>query len=374
MDELIRLRHELHRNPELSGQERATGKRIRFYLNKYRPDELLTGIAGEGMAAIYNGVDSGPTIMLRCDMDALPITEAVNRQHMSSVPGVCHACGHDGHMVMVSGVAAKIKENPIKRGRVILFYQPSEENGLGARQSIERLKELNLFPDYAFAFHNMPKFPLGSIVLGKNTFSAASKGLVIRLVGMSSHAAHPEKGNNPALAIAKITQELCSLTSKHTFNQFVLLTVIHIRLGEVAFGTSPGEGQIMVTLRSFDDRDMEKLSEMAINVAREIGVSHGLAVETSITDDYPAALADKSLTNLVSEVALAHGYDIVELDEPNRWAEDFANFTQQCPAILMGLGVGLDVPDLHSPDYDFPDEALEIGVNFLDSIITKLLR
>ena len=374
MEELIRLRHELHRNPELSGQERATGKRIRFYLNKYRPDELLTGIAGEGMAAVYNGEEAGPTVLFRCDMDALPIQEAVNRMHMSSVPGVAHVCGHDGHMVMVSGLAAKIKRNPIKKGRVILFYQPSEENGQGARKSIERLKDLNLYPDYAFAFHNMPKYPLGSIVLSKDTFAAASKGLIIKLIGKDSHAAYPEKGLNPALAIAKITHELCELTSREVFSRFVMLTIIHIRLGEVAFGTSPGHGEIMITLRSFNDDDMEKLTEMAIGIARNIGVDHGLAVETSITDDYPAAVSNASMLKLVREVAASQNIQTVDLDEPNRWSEDFANFTQQGPSLLMGLGVGEDVPDLHSPDYDFPDEAVQIGVAFLDSIVTRMLR
>lgn len=374
MEELVRLRHELHRNPELSGQERATGKRIRFYLNKYRPDQLFTGIAGEGMAAVYNGEEPGPTLLFRCDMDALPIHEAVKRHHGSSVEGVAHVCGHDGHMAIVSGLASRIKQNPLKRGRVILFYQPSEENGDGARKSIDRLKELNLYPDYAFAIHNMPKYPLGSLILAKDTFAAASKGVIIRLFGKNSHAAYPEKGVNPALAIAKITQELCELTSKNLFNRFVLLTVIHIRLGEVAFGTSPGYGEIMVTLRSFENDDMVKLSEMAIGLARSIGTQHGLAVEISITDDYPAAIGDFALTELVRRVATDSGVHIVDLDEPNRWSEDFANFTLHGHALLMGLGVGEDVPDLHSPEYDFPDEAIGLGVDLFDSIVTQMLR
>ncbi|MDX9770441.1 MAG: amidohydrolase [Tenuifilaceae bacterium] len=374
MEELVRLRHELHRNPELSGEERATGKRVRFYLNKYRPDELFTGIAGEGMAAVYNGQEPGPTILFRCDMDALPINEAVKRHHMSTVQGVAHVCGHDGHMAIVSGLAAKITHNPIRQGRVILFYQPSEENGLGARRSIDRLKELNLYPHYAFAIHNMPKYPLGNVIIAKDTFAAASKGLIVKLIGKNSHAAYPEKGVNPALAIAKITQELCELTSKNRFNRFVMLTVIHIRLGDVAFGTSPGYGEIMVTLRSFDNDDMVKLSELAISIARSIGVEHGLAVETSIADDYPAAIGDATLSDLVKDIATTQGRPVVTLEEPNRWSEDFANFTQHGPALLFGLGVGEDVPDLHSPEYDFPDEAIELGVDLLDSVVTRMLR
>lgn len=374
MEELIRLRHELHRNPELSGQERATGKRLRFYLNKYRPNELHTGIAGEGMAAVYYGSEPGPTILIRCDLDALPIQEINNKPHRSTVNGVAHACGHDGHMVMVSGLASLLKANPLKRGRVILFYQPEEENGKGAVKSIKRLKELNIFPDFAFALHNMPKYPMGSLVLAKHTFAAASKGVIIKLIGKNSHAAFPEKGINPALAIAEITQKLSSLAHLENFKDFVLLTIIHIRLGDVAFGTSPGFGELMLTLRSFDNDDMKTLAAKTIETARGIGVSHGLVVETSITDDYPAAVNHPELKLLVTALANKRNREIITLNEPNRWSDDFANFTQQVPSIIFGLGVGEHVADLHSPDYDFPDEAIEHGMQIFDDIISNYLR
>ena len=374
MEELIRLRHELHRNPELSGQERATSKRLRFYLNKYRPQELFTNIAGAGMAAVYNSPEPGPTLLFRCDLDALPIHESVPKPHSSIVPGVSHACGHDGHMVMVSGLALLLTQNPIKKGRVILFYQPSEENGLGARKSIERLKELNIYPDYAFALHNMPKHPLGSLIVAKDTFTAASKGLIIKLTGKNSHAAYPENGISPALAISEITQQLYNITNKESFSDFVLLTIIHIRLGEVAFGTSPGYGEIMITLRAFTDKDMEILSKQAIEISKTVGTNHSLMVETEITDDFPAAVSDTNLTTLLLAIAKEQNRHTVLIKEPNRWSEDFANFTHEGPAILFGLGIGEDAPDLHSPDYDFPDEVIDHGLQVFDAIITHYLR
>jgi amidohydrolase len=374
MEELIRLRHELHRNPELSGQERATAKRLRFYLNKYRPQELFTNIAGEGMAAVYNSPEPGPTLLFRCDLDALPIHEGIRKPHGSVVSGVSHACGHDGHMVMVSGLASLLTQNPIKKGRVILFYQPSEENGLGARQSIERLKELSLYPDYAFALHNMPKQPLGSLIVAKNAFAAASKGLIIKLTGKDSHAAYPENGINPALAISEITQQLHNITRKELFSDFVLLTIIHIRLGEVAFGTSPGYGEIMITLRAFTDKDMNILSKQAIEISKTVGTSHGLMVETEITDDFPAVVSNNELNNVLITIAKEQNRPTVLLEEPNRWSEDFANFTHEGPAILFGLGIGEGAPDLHNPDYDFPDEAIDHGLAIFDAIISHYLR
>jgi amidohydrolase len=374
MEELIRFRQELHRNPELSGKERATAKRIRFFLNRYKPDELFTGIAGEGMAAIYDSQEPGPTILFRCDLDALPIHETQNVPYRSIVPGIAHVCGHDGHIAIVSGLAKLLKEKPIKKGRVILFYQPEEENGQGAKKSIARLRELSLIPDFAFAIHNMPKYPLGSIILGRKSFASASKGLIIRLIGRNSHAAYPEQGINPSLAISEIVQGLHKLQKYKGFTDFVLITIIHIRVGEVAFGTSPGYGEIMLTLRAFADEDMNILSQKSIDLARSSGHKHNLAVETSFTDDFPAAVCDPKLTQLVEQVANNQSKPVLFLENPNRWSEDFSHFTASFPSILFGLGVGEDVPELHSPNYDFPDDALEHGLNIFDAIIDEMLR
>ncbi len=374
MDELIRFRQELHRNPELSGNERATAKRIRFFLNRYRPKELITGIAGEGMAAVYHGSEPGPTVLIRCDLDALPIHEAVRRPYSSTIPGVAHVCGHDGHMTMVTGLSKRLTENPIKRGRAILFYQPEEENGQGGKKSVIRLDELGLKPDYAFAIHNLPKYPLGSIIIGKKSFAAASKGIVIKLIGRDSHAAYPEHGINPSLALAEIVQGLNALSVSKGFSDFVLITIIHIRVGEVAFGTSPGYGEIMVTLRAFVDDDMKVLSQKTVDLAKSIAHKHELAIETSLTDDFPATVSDPELKKVVDKVAHNQQREVIYMEQPNRWSEDFAHFTIAHPAIIFGLGVGEDVPELHSPEYDFPDEALIHGVEILDGIISDFLR
>jgi amidohydrolase len=374
MEELIRFRQELHRYPELSGHERATGKRIRFFLNRYRPDILYTGIAGEGMAAIFNGNESGPTLVFRCDLDALPIQETINRPYKSTVPGVSHACGHDGHITMVTGLSKVIIENPLKRGKVVLLYQPEEENGQGAIKSIRKLREHNIIPDYAFAIHNMPKYPIGSIITSRNSFAAASKGIIVKLFGVSSHAAFPENGVNPSLAIAEIIQGLDKLNSSKDFSDFTLITIIHLKVGVVAFGTSPGYGEMMATLRAFNDSDMKILTENSLDLIRRIGNKHNLVVETSFDDDFPATVNDSKLTDVVEKLAKENGNQVIEIVEPNRWSEDFAQFTVRGPAILIGLGVGENMPDLHSPEYDFPDEAIPHGIKIYDSIISHFLR
>ncbi|NVO08678.1 MAG: amidohydrolase [Bacteroidales bacterium] len=374
MNEIINLRHELHRNPELSGNEKLTAKRIVRFLLNYKPDELYADIAGSGVAAVYKGKEAGPTLLFRCDMDALPIEEYSAKSYKSLNDGVSHLCGHDGHMAMVSALAKGLHENPIGKGRVILFYQPEEENGRGAKESIDQIEELGLLPDFAFAIHNMPQYPFGSIILGKYTFSAASKGMIIRLTGKNSHAAYPENGINPSAAVAEIIQILNGVKYIKFFREYILVTIIHVRVGDVAFGTSPGYAEIMATLRAFDEEHMQKLSNYAVSSTKTIADKHKLTVDIQFTDEFPAAECNPELTHTVETIAKQQERDVIFINQPNRWSEDFAHFTLALPSVIVGLGVGENHPDLHTNTYDFPDEVIPHGVALMEGIINFILR
>jgi len=368
MDDIIDLRHELHSNPELSGNEKSTAKRVVDFLSKYKPDELYTDIAGSGIAAVYNGKVSGATLLFRSDMDALPIQESSNIPYCSKSKGIAHLCGHDGHMAMISGLAKRLHEKPISKGRVILFYQPEEENGRGAKKAIEELSKLKLTPDCAFAIHNMPKYPFGSIILGKYTFSAASRGMIIKLAGKNAHAAYPENGINPSGAVAEIIQTLNGAKYTKFFKGFILATIVHVRVGEIAFGTSPGYAEVMATLRAFNNVDMQKLSDYAVSSAKTIAAKYGLTIDIQFTDEFPATACNPELTHTIENIAKQQQREVIYIDEPNRWSEDFAYFTATIPSVIFGLGVGENHPDLHTNDYDFPDEVIPYGVDIMEGI------
>lgn len=373
MDRIIKLRQELHQNPELSGDEKETSLRIVKFLSSYQPSEIFTGIAGNGIAMVYKGKEDGPTLLFRCDMDALPIQEISDRPYKSLINGVAHLCGHDGHMALVSGLAMKLHENPIRKGRVVLFYQPEEENGKGAAKSISELIKLNLKPDFAFAIHNIPKHPTGSVILGRYTFSAASKGVTIKLTGKNAHAAYPESGISPALAIAEIIQSFSRVKELVSFKDFILLTIVHTKLGEPAFGTSPGEGVVLSTLRAFDNDDMDKLTHFVEDKSKEIAKRFNLSIDISYSEEFPATVCDNKLTRLVEHCAIDLGLDVISLEQPNRWSEDFAHFTAQFPSVIFGIGAGTNHPDLHTNSYDFPDEIIPIGVELMERICRNLL-
>ena len=366
---LINLRQTLHQNPELSGNEEYTAEALKRTIIRFQPDDIIDNIGGYGVAFIYNGKEPGPSIMFRAEIDALPIFEVNDLDYASRTEGVSHQCGHDGHMAILVGLAEQISNNRPKRGKVILLFQPAEETGEGALLVIEDPNYYRLEPELCFALHNIPGYPKGSIILKDNTFSAASQGIIIKLRGKTSHAAEPEKGKSPAIAMSKIIESITKLPEKkYLFNDYVLSTVVHARLGEQTFGTSPGFAKILLTLRAFDDEDMLVLLKHTTNVIRQISDYEGLKVDISYTDIYPSTQNNPPLIKIISENAADLKFDIIKLEEPFPWAEDFAQFSQKYKSAIFGLGAGENSAKLHNANYNFPDEIIPYGIEMFHSI------
>jgi amidohydrolase len=174
--ELTVLRHDLHRRPELSGEEGQTAARIVAELERHGPDEILTDLGTHGVAAVYNSGAAGPTVLFRCELDGLPITEISRFAWRSEIDGKGHLCGHDGHMAIMCGLAVQLAANRPVRGRVVLLFQPAEETGAGAADVIADPRFERIRPDYAFALHNLPGLPLGSVGVRSGPFTFASEG------------------------------------------------------------------------------------------------------------------------------------------------------------------------------------------------------
>ena len=176
---LTLLRKELHKNPEVSGKEVQTAKRIISFLENYPPDEMITEVGTTGILAIYKGKTVGKTVLFRCELDALPIDEINTFDHRSLVNGVSHKCGHDGHMAILCGLATELHFKRPETGTVILLFQPAEEDGTGAEKVFNDLKFI-YNPDFAFALHNIPGYKTNQIVVKNNTFSCAVNSLTKR--------------------------------------------------------------------------------------------------------------------------------------------------------------------------------------------------
>jgi amidohydrolase len=373
--DLTAWRRALHRNPELSGEEVGTAARIVEMLAPSAPDRLLTGLGGHGVAAVYEGPAEGPSILLRCDIDALPIEELGDTPHRSTVPGKAHLCGHDGHTAILAGVARWLGRNRPGRGRAILLFQPAEEDGSGAAKVIADPRFAEITPDFALALHNMPGVPLGAAVLDEGIMNCASRGMRIVLSGRTTHASQPETGLSPAPAVALLVQRLTELGKggSQADPGFSLVTVTHARIGEPAFGVAPGRAELWVTLRTQRDTGMEALVAAAGAAVADAARTYGLQAETTWHDVFRHCENEPEATRLLASALDAEGIRTAKGDLPMRASEDFGRYGDHSKAAMMLLGAGERSPALHNPDYDFPDSIIETGARiFIQCLRSRL--
>lgn len=374
-DDLRDLRRSLHQWPELSNSERTTSETVVAFLGRHRPHDLLTHIGGAGIVAVYEGQKDGPTVMFRAELDALPIDEINDIPYRSKRKGIAHKCGHDGHMAIAAGLCSLLCRRPPDKGRVIVLFQPAEENGQGARQVLAdpRFKKLKL--DYVFALHNLPGGEFGKVYLRSGPMTCASIGMSVHLEGRSAHASHPEQGLSPADAMCDLVRQLPQLANAPELRPaFTLATVVYARLGRKAFGTLPGKAQVMAFLRSDADAALQRLRQKAVDLVGQRTKAEGLKSRIEWFDDFAAGINHEDAVQTVARAAAATGQKVEWLKDPYRWSEDFGQFTAITPGALFALGAGERVSPLHSPDYDFPDALIEPGLAIFWQIIEQLLN
>ena len=288
--DLAALRHALHRRPELSGQEQDTA--VRMAAEMAGADRVVAGLGGHGVAAVIEGAAPGPTVLLRAELGALPIEEGATPLR-SEVPGVAHLCGHDGHMGMLVGAARALMRRRPARGRVVILFQPAEEDGSGARAVAADPRFATLRPNWAFALHNKPGQPLGAVAVRPGPTTCASRGLRVALAGRTAHASEPERGLSPMGAILRLLPALARLGPGGAPGEpgYALSTVTHARLGAPAFGVAPGEGEILCTLRAVTDAEVDGLAARAEALAREEAARAGLEASLAWHDVFAATHA-----------------------------------------------------------------------------------
>ena len=356
------FRRELHRFPEMSNEEARTAGRVVAFLRETGPDAILTGLGGHGVAAVYGGQAPGPTLLFRAELDALPIEELSGVEHASTILGTSHMCGHDGHMAILGLLALVLGRERPKRGRVVLMFQPAEETGDGAANVTADPRYLDIRPDFAFSLHNLPGVPLGHVRLKEGVVNCASRGLRIELGGKTAHSSMPETGVSPMLAVSELMPKLQRLGGG-TFaeDDFAMATVTHCRMGEAVFGVAPGHAEIRMTLRTRLDGRMAELCAGAERLLEDTARAHGLGLSFDYHEIFPASLnapeAVAALRSALDAEAVPHD----ERDLPMRASEDFGRFGYDSKSAMFFLGAGETHPQLHNPDYDFPDDLIAIG-------------
>ena len=375
MENLIGLRHILHAHPELSGHEALTNKILNEWVKQTRPDRIIERLGGYGLAAIYKGAQPGKRIMIRGDIDALHIPEPNDLTYRSQNPEVSHKCGHDGHSTILCGLAEWLGEQRPDQGEVVLLFQPAEETGQGAQAILNDPQFEQIRPDVAYGLHNLPGFPKGEIRYKQGCFAAASFGMKLCFEGRTAHASQPETGISPselvALLIHSLEKKREQLKAVKPLTTFI---ITHAVLGEETFGVAPGHAEIWLTLRSFDDRNLQLMADQIIELCRAKAKDHLLDFSFSEHEAFAATNSDNRCVKVIEQAAtnleLSHGL----LAEPFRWSEGFGRFGSVCPIGFFGLGSGLEQPALHDPMFDFPDDIIEIGMTMFWEIIRQELE
>ncbi|MDF1571680.1 MAG: amidohydrolase [Bacteroidales bacterium] len=374
-ESLIAMRRHLHQYPETAHQEEKTAQYLLDFLGQFNPDNLISGIGGHGIAAIYNGKNKGPAVLIRCELDGLPIKEDSRLEHRSVYENKGHLCGHDGHMTMVAGLAPLLSVSRPQSGSVILLFQPAEETGEGADRVLSDEKFGHIQPDYVFALHNLPGFPESAVITRNGVFASASKGLIIELEGASSHAGHPEGGNNPAVAAAQLVQSMLTIPQKHlSMHDAALITPIHMRVGQPAFGTSPGDGVVMFTIRAHSNASLETMEKEILHQVKHIARAHNLSYRFRWIEPFEAVVNDPGCVEVIEKCAADLELEVIHKEIPFPWSEDFGVFTNKYKGALFGMGAGEKTPQLHNENYDFPDQLLEKGTMMFYRIIDALLN
>ena len=374
LTELTQLRQLIHTYPEVSGTEENTARIIHEFLLSCSPTDIITHVGGYGILATWDTGKSGKTILFRAELDALPIEEFNKFAHASSNKGFSHSCGHDGHAAILCGLAQALSHKKMYSGKVILLFQPAEENGEGAKAMLADANMTTIQPDFVFALHNLPGYPMHAILIKNGSFTAAVNSIIIHLNGKTSHAAEPEHGINPAIPVAEILQESLKLDKNNIEDpNFCVITPVCVELGEKSYGISAGKASVHLTLRTWNNPDLRKLEKKIESVAKRIAKKHSIKVDFEYTQSFFANENDSDAIQIVQKSAADYGLTVNSREYPFKWGEDFGLFTTKFKGCMFGLGSGEKTPALHNPDFDFPDELIETGVKTFYGIINQLL-
>ena len=373
-DDMRGWRHDIHKHPELAYKEHRTASKVSELLSSFGIDEIVEGIGGTGLVGVLrNG--SGPSIGLRADMDALPITEDTGVPYTSTNEGVMHACGHDGHTTMLLGAAKYLAETRNFSGTVVLIFQPAEEGYAGAKAMMED-GLFSRFPiDAIYGVHNMPGVPAGEITVSPGPVMAAADQFSVVVKGSGGHGAMPHLAIDPVVAAASMVNSLQSLVSRATDpHDTLVISVTKIHGGD-AFNVIPDSVTFGGTVRYFDldlgQANIQRMTKMFEGIA----AGHGVEVELTYDLGYPPTANHEQEAGFARDVAV----EVTGLDARKQsqvmGSEDFSFYLEDKPGAYAWIGNGdsTESAQLHNPHYNFNDEILPIGASYFVRLVETAL-
>jgi amidohydrolase len=384
LPELVAFRHDLHRHPELSYQERRTSARVCEELEKLGIPYKAGLAKGTGVVAHLPGTGgstkSATAVALRADLDALPISECTGRPYASETPGVMHACGHDGHTAILLGAARVLSKLDHRPNPVTFIFQPAEEGGAGGERMCD---DGCLLGDEGggigarvgriFGLHGWPNVPLGTIATRPGPLLAATDDFTVRVRGVGGHAAYPHLAADPIVAAAHTVTALQTIASRNVGPTDSVIVTIGRISGGTANNVIPTSVEFIGTVRTLRAETRRLARERFYRIVEQTASAFGCRAEIEWEEGYPVTHNDPALTEHFLSVAReAFGHDSVTLVEhPSLGGEDFSYYGRHVPACFYMLGLlppGQDpatTPKLHQAEFDFNDDAIPTGVELM---------
>lgn len=370
---LIALRRDLHAHPELAFNEHRSAGIVARELRALGL-EVHEGIGGTGVVAVLRHRESRRSVGLRADMDALPMTEQSGVAHASTVAGVHHGCGHDGHTSMLLGAARQLARTRRFDGTVHFIFQPAEEGRGGARAMVEDGLFERFDCDAVYALHNWPDLPLGTAQTRPGAIMAAADRFDITLSGRGGHAAQPHHTPDAVLAASTLVTQLHTIVSRRIDPAAsAVLSVTRIEGGQ-SHNVLPASVKLIGTVRSFDAQVQDRIEAALRQTAQGVALASGTEIEVQYTRYYPATINSAAEASLALAAATAVGLQASVAPCPAFTSEDFAFMLAKRPGAYLWLGQGHanDAP-LHHPRYDFNDAVLGLGVRWFCAVAEQSL-
>lgn len=377
-DELIARRRDFHMHPELGFEEVRTAGIVADALNALGL-EVQTGIGKTGVVGILEGEQDGPTVLLRADMDALPILEANTTEYVSTIPGKMHACGHDGHTAIALGVAKLLSGHRDKlAGRVKFVFQPAEEIAGGAQSMADAGVLRDPRPDVTLGLHLWNMSPVGTLGVADGPVMAAASGFHIKIKGRGGHGAAPNQTADPVVCAAQMVTALQTIVSRNLDPlDTAVVSVTQIHTGS-AFNVIPQEADLNGTFRTFTAETRDHVAQRMREIAQNLATAMGCTAEVKINYGTEPVINNTEVAERVRGVFRRMGYNDEQFFyERTMGAEDVGVFMTDIPGMYFFLGSAnaereLNFPH-HHPRFDFDEQVLPEGVALLSAAVADYL-
>ncbi|WP_200864651.1 M20 aminoacylase family protein [Pantoea sp. AS-PWVM4] len=372
MEQLVALRRDLHAHPELGYKETRTSDIVARVLTE-QGIEVHRGLGGTGVVGVLKRGTGSRVIGLRADMDALPMQDNGSQPWKSTHDGICHACGHDGHTVMLLGAAMQLAQQGDFDGTLVFIFQPAEEGLAGAKAMIDD-GLFSRFPcDAVYALHNWPELPLGEVQTRPGPIMAAADRFDITVQGGGGHAAQPHLTHDTLLATSELVVALNTLVARALDPcEPALLSVTRMQ-GGFSHNMIPAEASITGTVRTFSPAAQDIIESRLRAMAQHVSAAHGLHAEVNYLRYYPATVNSAPEAQLALTAVQQAGMTASEARQPALTSEDFAFMLQAKPGAYLWIGSAPSQP-LHHSAYDFNDALIPQGIQALTAIARHALR